>query len=254
MKWSIELLKTPDDIELIRSAIAHSGYAIAEATFGSEVSWVLTHPKYREYESAGLVREDVIQLQSRLSEIGAVEDVDLDIKVGDVWKQNTDGSVNKYGFAELVGGVVAGGTMKCGTSSNLDLSEEARARLIAEAQRIENAQKRKAQISRIRLAIDKPIVVQIMKLLKVSSLSMTEAGHIVELIQDDLRGDLSEFATNNEITRFKRSINHPAIMGLGARHAVPKGDPPPKPMTESEARSFARQIGLKWLKSHEQDA
>ncbi|EKU97138.1 hypothetical protein Lepto7375DRAFT_1012 [Leptolyngbya sp. PCC 7375] len=250
MKWSVELLKTPDDIELIRSALAHSGYAIAEATFDPEVSWVLTHPKYEEYELATLVREDAVQLKTKLFRIGLLEEVDLNVDVGDLWKQNADGSVTNHRSAKLVGGEVDGGTMKSGPPSNPHLSEEERARLV-EAQRVENARKRMAQISRIAAAIDNPVVVQIMKLLKVSSLSMTQAGHIVDLIKKDLDGDLGAFATKKQLQRFYRSINHPDIMGLEARHAVSNKVPPSKPMTEHEARSFARQIGQKWLRSHE---
>lgn len=60
------------------------------------------------------------------------------------------------------------------------------------------------------------------------------------------------FGSGKEFERFDRSINHPKAMGLEARHAVSKVDPPPKPMTLAEARTFAHRVGTAWLATFDQ--
>ncbi len=76
----------------------------------------------------------------------------------------------------------------------------------------------------------------------------TELGHVHDLIRDDVSGDLSRFATKAQLTRFNHSINHQDALGLKARHATLKTDPPRDPMTLSQATAFIRDIAEKWIK------
>lgn len=49
--------------------------------------------------------------------------------------------------------------------------------------------------------------------------------------------------------RFRRTANHQEAIGRFSRHARTSADPPPDPMTEPEARLFAREMVKKWLES-----
>ena len=79
-------------------------------------------------------------------------------------------------------------------------------------------------------------------------------GHIIDIVQDACQGDLNAFASKNKITQFNRSINHPKVMGLKARHAISQEQPPPKPMSFEEACLFAKGIGRAWIESLEYES
>jgi hypothetical protein len=88
-----------------------------------------------------------------------------------------------------------------------------------------------------------------MELLAISSPTAAELGHICDLIQDAQRGDLTGLTSDAQRIRFERSINHPAVLGLRARHAVSYEQPPQNPMTLDEATQFVRSLADKWLDS-----
>ena len=76
----------------------------------------------------------------------------------------------------------------------------------------------------------------------------TELGHVHDLIQDDVKGDLTRYASKAQLTRFNHSINHQDALGLKARHATLKTEPPPDPMSLKEATAFIRDVAEKWIK------
>jgi hypothetical protein len=74
---------------------------------------------------------------------------------------------------------------------------------------------------------------------------------IYEVIESDVGGIHNivkgNWATNNEIKRFKHTANNPGVAGDDARHGKQTTQPPPKPMSLSEAKSLVKSIFQKWI-------
>jgi hypothetical protein len=70
---------------------------------------------------------------------------------------------------------------------------------------------------------------------------------VFEIVQQ--RVDIKEngWASDNEITRFARTANHPEAAGEGARHGRSNKEPPPKPMSLAEADALVERIVIAWL-------
>lgn len=85
-----------------------------------------------------------------------------------------------------------------------------------------------------------------------NSLDPREYYKIFEIIRKDVGGE-KNFSkiigfSINEINRFKRSCQHPEAVGLKkSRHAVPKGEPPKKPMSLEEMKRFIKISLEKWI-------
>ena len=98
----------------------------------------------------------------------------------------------------------------------------------------------------VKAAVASDLVLTVMRLLG-GEPGTLELGHVHELLLDDMDGDLSVFATAKQLTRFNRSINHPDVLGLKARHAITNEEPPPDPMDMGEATRFIESIAEKWI-------
>ncbi len=74
---------------------------------------------------------------------------------------------------------------------------------------------------------------------------------IYKIIKYDLGDqfdDLSRtWVSGHQLTRFKRTANHPEAAGDGARHGVNAEEPPGNPMTASEGREFIETLMNRWL-------
>lgn len=247
----VELTNISGDEEIIRTAMTSNGYEISHESADSVEIWLLTHQKYEHFEMASVIHEDAESLVARLSEIAALEGIEINIFVGSVLRVNADGTTNKHHFATFSSHIRLEAHAQTHVTYNPIITVDERLRRIAEAEERKTARERAALISRVARAIADPTLIQIIRLVRASNLTMTEAGHIVDIVHDALEGELGALTTKDELSRFRRSINHPKVMGLSARHAVTNVDPPPKPMTENEARSYAKRIGREWLRLHE---
>ena len=85
-----------------------------------------------------------------------------------------------------------------------------------------------------------------------NSLDPREYYKIFEIIRKDVGGE-KNFSkiigfSINEIDRFRQSCQHPEAVGLKkSRHAVPKGEPPKKPMSPEEMKRFIKISLEKWI-------
>jgi hypothetical protein len=252
MTWDVEVLRLSGDTGIIRAAFLFAGYKLIEEDPGNSNLWFLRHPKYDSFESAGEVHADAIALAGRLREIAKLEGETYDFEVGAIRKMNSDGSTNRNVFVSLSACIEVSVKGEGQVIPNPNISEEERVRYAEEVAQHEAEGRRVALIGRMGAALTKPVVLQVMELLAIQEPSATELGHIIDLVTDDCVGDITGYTTKPELSRFNRSINHPSVMGLNARHAVSNQEPPPKPMTESEAKLFAQRIGREWLKQYEQ--
>ena len=251
MNWRVEIPRIYGDEQMLRSVLEGSGYELIWERSANSDSWLLKHSKYDLFDTANPIHDDAIDLATKLKVLSRLEGEEIGLEIGDVLKMNEGGSPSKYLFASIVENLTLTGHVGAVLIRNPNISDEERSRLAEEVARQEAARKRAAKVARMRAALQKPSVLQVQELLAITEPSSTELGHIVDLIKDDYSGDLSRFSSNSELTRFYRSINHPSVLGLRARHVVTKKDPPPRPMQESEARSFAQGIGQRWLQTFE---
>jgi hypothetical protein len=72
---------------------------------------------------------------------------------------------------------------------------------------------------------------------------------VYEIVRSRADIKSSGWASDNELTRFTRTANHPEAAGEGARHGRMSSDPPPTPMSLSEADAFVGRIVMAWLSS-----
>lgn len=125
-------------------------------------------------------------------------------------------------------------------------TDEERARQEQELQERRYADLRQKALSRVVSAVRDDRALTIQQLLQ-EELTPQILGHIVDIIQDDMNGDLSGLMSRNQQSRFYRSINHPEVFGQKARHIVSSHEPPPHPMNLAEASTFVRDVAEKWL-------
>ena len=253
MTWDVEVPGLSGDTGIIRAALTCAGYELIEENPENSNLWILHHPKYAFFESAGEVHADATELAGRLRDIARLEGETFDFQVGAIRKKSSDGSTIKNVFASLSACIKVSVKGEGRVIPNPNISEEERLSRAAEAAQREAEVRRAALIGRMSAALTKPAVLHVMELLAIQEPSATELGHIIDLVTDDCGGDIAGYTTKPELSRFHRSINHPSVMGLKARHAVSYQEPPPKPMTESQAKSFAQRIGREWLKHYEQN-
>jgi hypothetical protein len=74
----------------------------------------------------------------------------------------------------------------------------------------------------------------------------------VERIEEDLasrstNGKAAGLWSESEHTRFRRTANSFGTLGTRARHGRERTDPPPRPMSDSDASWFLRRVVARWL-------
>jgi hypothetical protein len=72
---------------------------------------------------------------------------------------------------------------------------------------------------------------------------------VYEIVRSRADIKSSGWASDNELSRFTRTANHPDSAGEDARHGRMSADPPPKPMSLPEADALVGRIVIAWLGS-----
>ncbi len=245
--WLVELSSLRGDVEAVADVLIRTGYELRKLE-GESVSHLLYHPKYEKFDSAADVWEDAKRVAATLRRFSELDQsIDLRIDLGSVRSVRPDGTFTRNHFQEMTLTAHASISGEETLTPNSEISAEERERRIQKGRAEEIAGRRNAAINRASWALVQPIVLQVLELLKSSEPAGTELGHIVDLVRDACNGDLTRFTTKSDLERFERSINHPQVLGLQARHAVSHVNPPPRPMTIIEARAFARALANSWL-------
>jgi len=108
-------------------------------------------------------------------------------------------------------------------------------------------------ISVIQLTHSDVAVERAMRLFAADSTSWVGLYRILEVIDEDVGGEKRltalEGAAKMPIKDFKHSANSVEVAGDESRHGVEPGDPPARPMTIEEARTFVRNLMDSWLTS-----
>jgi len=102
------------------------------------------------------------------------------------------------------------------------------------------------------LAVRDPAVQQAVRLFG-SQPSAVNLYRVFEVIRKDAGGEEKivqhGWTTRNQITRFRRTVNSPTVLGSEARHGVEPSTSPPDPMSIHEAQAFITRLLEKWLRS-----
>lgn len=234
MRWSVQINDQIGE-DILTDVLAEAGFTLDGDMLSGEL--------FDACSEWGDVSDIAHDLAHRVREIARLHpDIEIGFFSGPVYEFDEDGKeihrhnkVYAKGAAVLaLSATVAGvGTV---TSS---LTAEERAEM-----------ERKARVQRagelVKAAVRSDLVLTVMRLLDGEPGSL-ELGHVHDLLLDDMDGDLSSLASKKQLTRFNRSINHPDVLGLKARHAVTNQEAPPDPMSLEEATDFVRGIAQKWI-------
>lgn len=251
MRWSAGVSNILGDEDLLEAILSRVGYRLQPLDDEGAKIRVLHHEKYDSFESANQVHADSKKLSDLIRQYAEADGIQLGIQFDLIRRHNADEIASRYMFAEASVVVTVGATGTVTVTRNPAVSEEDHQKLLADAAKREDERRRSALVRRGAAALHNPCVLEIIKLMNISEPSATELWHIIELVQDARGGNLNDYTSRKQLTRFRRSINHPHVLGLGARHAVTKEAPPADPMSFEEARSFARGIGAAWLRDIE---
>ncbi len=109
----------------------------------------------------------------------------------------------------------------------------------------------------VEIAQRDPAVADALRLLGTQGSAPVNLYRIFEIIRKDLGSEKriieNGWASRKDLTRFKRSVNHPGAIGDDARHGVSSNSPPPDPMPPLEAESFLKSIFSNWLSHKEKN-
>ena len=251
MRWSVEIADVLGEEKMLLQILRNVGYEVHKLSEQGYQGRVLHHQKYNDFETSKHVHDDSKNLAHNIHRFSETNGTKLGIQFRGVRQHNPDGSTNRHTFTEIHETLALRSSVTSTAIQNPALSEEVHQKLLTEAATQAEEQKRNAIVHRAVAALQDSRVLEVMELMSIPEPTTTELGHIVDIVQDSCRGDLGKYTSTTQLKLFGRSINHPMVFGLGARHAISNEAPPSKPMTLEEARSYAKGIGAAWLKELE---
>lgn len=240
-RWHVVVVPEDDTNAILVDSVHRLGMHIEKR----DGEWLLWAPQFESLTSSGdvhnLLKEIVkaIDLAMRLQHLPG-------LSIGTkVFEMMPDGVTRCDHFVELQGAVVtiAGGTLTASISGGTQEQQEQRLR--AECARQHEARVARAAATAA-TAMRGATAMRILEL-RNRELTTQTMNAIGELIHHDLGGRLEQLGLKAEWIRFRASINHPAIFGDKARHAVRKEAPHPHPMNETEAQVFVVRLVQTWI-------
>lgn len=249
IKWLLGIhteFKNTKTVEEILSRLGFSTHPPPDSRDGEP--FCLSCAEFESLNSSDAIWSKAKQIQSALSAINDFRpELPFSFRLGVLYESTEAGQWKRYIFGELKDGVAVSVKVEAHGTVNLPLSDAEYQRRVAR----ERERHRKALVEEAtlyaRAAIGSPTVTKLLKLL-LGEQNPTAWGHIVDIIQDEMSGDLSPLVTKSQLRRFYRSINHPIVFGASARHAVSRKVPPSNPMQSAEAKKFAHDLAEKWIK------
>lgn len=209
---------------------------------------------FESLTTAGAVLERATEIFQAI-ETAADSDPNMRCSLGwRVFERIDDGSeqTHAFGTAHAVGHAIA---TACGTVQvNPEISPEERAAKAARQREAEYQARLRRVATRAISSLRSAAVARVQRLLRDPTSSVHTMNTIAEIVEHDLEGKLGKLRLQSQFDRFNASINHPAIMGENARHAVAKAAPHPDPMSLEEAQAFIRELAERWFVLHADDS
>lgn len=245
MRWLVEITDITDN-RFLTDLLTRLNITL----FPEENSTYLISDNFDSLSTCFEIWTRVNQVRDIVSEISSGLGAGVGFQLGTVYEQKEDGSRHGTVFRSRVAPILKLSASSGTWTVNPEFSEEEKLRL--EAERLEREYQNKLDLVSCRalLALRDARALKVHRFLQ-QELTPLRMGHIMDLIEANLGGGLKSLAAKNELgnklSRFSRSINHPEVFGDDSRHAIPKGEPPAKPMSLSEAQIFVARIANLWF-------
>jgi len=233
MRWKVKIRDVHGDV--LVETLAAVGYLLEGDMLSGE--------QFAQIETWGEVADAARELSHRVSVLSRHDaSLRMGFSVDKVFEYDSEGNeIGAHTKVWVSGRIVLPSITASGAVSVIsDLSPEQKAEMERKA-RIETA----AILMRAVMRNDR--VISVMRLLGGQPGSL-ELGHVHDIIQDDMNGDLSQFGSTNAFSRFTGTLNSPAALGFKARHAIPRGDPIADPMDWDEMVRFITNVVEKWIR------
>ncbi|MFT3758851.1 hypothetical protein [Thauera sp.] len=245
MKWKVELRNISGDRRLLADVLSKLSITL----IGDNQDTYFTGTVLDRLETPSDVRKYASRLQLIVHHASTYEPrINLGFKIGCIMETMPCGPDKQHYFLKIRDAVHTQYVTRAALTVTPDESISVEERQLMKEQCAEREYQERRLIAANRIvsaAIDNRAYTA--QRLLAGDLLPLSLGHIADLIKDDLGSRITDLASNNEWKRFYRSINHPDVFGENARHIVSKDDPPPNPMTLSEARNFIHRVTEKWL-------
>ncbi len=234
MRWMVQLAGDTSDL----STLAQSFTGTDVNLLHDGQNYVLTSDTFQDVDDANTIRakaENIVELLNGATRLAL--DAGQAIRIGAVYRDRLDGTREICAFFEplVIHCRAIAPTVK-GTHADGTVKEFHRADLVR---------------AWSRLALSDNAVGNVLRILGSRTLDWVNLYRIFEIVATDVGGKNSiaanGWATINSMNLFKHTANSPGALGLEARHGALSSQPPPKPMTISEARSLVNSIIVPWL-------
>jgi len=238
MKWMVEITDISTDQRLLSDIL--KGLKV-ELYTEDNITYLVSDQFDVESTSA-----EVWKIAKKMRDlIDEISKSTLGFKLGNLHEQKEDGSRNQHVFAS---GSLSTGSMSINSTVDItgEISEEERARSEAEHQDYQYQKKLAPLVRLVSACFRDERCLRVYLLLK-QELTPPRMFNIFELIRDDLGKNLNRLASNNDLKRFKTSVNHQQVFGDESRHTASKEEPPPNPMSLEEAQDFISKIADSWF-------
>ena len=247
MRWLVEISDIHGDERLLGDILA----CLKIKLHREDDKTYLLSDSFESLSSSSEVWKLAERVRDVISEVSStIPAASISFSLGNLHEQKEDGSWNKNMFvfvsepAELI---VTADAVIVKVTPSTEISKEEKTRLEAE-QRERDYQENLALLSsRISSAFLDERALKVHRFLQ-QELTPLRMGHIIDLIQDDLGQNLASFASKRNLSRFYRSINHPDVFGDESRHITSNDEPPPNPMSLSEAQTFVSNVADSWFR------
>lgn len=241
MRWQVGISGFKCELELIEQVFERLGYKIVE----NEEIYYLNSDKFETCSDHNAVWEEANKLKNSIQNLLVLIPIkNIAFNLEHILETQEDGSSQKHCFAAVVMSASTVLTLN-GHALTIGTPEEIEKQRIKREEQ-EKREKVRETVKLIATSSKYDQVQLVLDLLK-GQLTPLITGHIFDLIEDDIGSDIKLLSNKTKIRRFTRSINHPDIFGVEARHIVSRQPPPPDPMNLEEAKEFIKELVNKWV-------
>ena len=240
MRWKVELESIKGDQRLLADLLSELSLNLVL----DEDRPYLHSDLFESLETAQEVHELAREKVSFLNDIirwGG--DIELFCAVSQVWMRRPDNTYKPHTLLQVAN------LSSSGSIQSVECTVNGEKPTQAEKKEWAYQRDRDKAIPLLVAATKDERVVNVLQLLA-GELTPFTMSHLGEIIENDMgkgRNNLVPGASVNRWKRFDRSMNHPTVYGLQARHPVSNDEPPSNPMYRDEAEHFIRLIAERWL-------